>query len=161
MILDDQNRFSNGQVLPLPVGTNPADNAIDTFIALGFNPNTLKDLGNGEGLWLTVVNPTAITGAAGALLRAELVTDDNATNATPSILASPAVIIAGANIPAVSIPAGTVLLQVRIPNGFNYERFLGVRYVTTVAALLGGTVSAFLSKDIQNAPVYAKNYNIQ
>jgi hypothetical protein len=160
MILDKQNMFSEGQVLPLPVGSNPASDAVDTFIALGFNPNTLKDLGTGEGLWLTVVNPTAITGVAGALIRAELVTDDNATNATPSILATPTIIQAGADISAVSIPAGTVLAQFRIPSGFNYERFLGVRYVTTVAALLGGTVSAFLTKDIQAARIYAKNFTI-
>jgi hypothetical protein len=160
MILDAQNSFSLGQVLPLPVASNPASDSVDTFIALGFNPNTLKDLGAGEGLWLTVVNPTAITGAAGALLRAELVTDDNATSATPSILASPTLIQAGADISAVSIPAGTILAQFRIPNNVNYERFLGVRYVTTVAALLGGTVSAFLTKDVQAWRAYAKNYVI-
>lgn len=158
MILDKTNQFSDAQVIPVAVGATLGTDVIDTFIASGFNPNTLKDLGNGEGLWFSVVNPTVITSGGTATLAVALLTDDNATLTTPTVIfTSPAVTVpAGAGI-----PAGTVLAQVRIPNGFNYERYLGVRYtVGTAVLVLPGSLTAFLNKDIQNAPVYAKNYTI-
>jgi hypothetical protein len=163
MILDVTNRFSDAQAVTLPIGTYPSSDAVDTFIALGFNPNTLKDLGNGEGLWLTILAPVAIVGVAASTLQARLVTAAIANGATPNILTTPVVIQSGAVIPigVAGIPAGSILAQFRIPNGFNYQRYLGVEYLVAGAALTGTpTVTSFLSKDIQNAPIYAKNYTI-
>ena len=44
--------------------------------------------------------------------------------------------------------AGKVLAAVKLPQGFNYERYLGILQVTGTTAISAGKINAFLTSDI-------------
>jgi hypothetical protein len=132
MILDDQNMFSDSQVLTV---TANSTNVIDQN-PLGGIPtaNLVRDIGTGNDVYLYAVCRTTFAG--GTSLAVSLVSDDN------SALSSPTIHFTSAAIALAALVAGFEF-KVEAPPGL-YERFIGVVY-TIVGTMSGGSaISAYL-----------------
>lgn len=137
MIIDYENQFSDAQAV---TSTAISTNVID----LGATP-TLRDIGNGQPLYLVVITQTAATDdSSDATLTVTLESDSTENLATSATVH----FTTGALAFAAFSPAGTVLAAVALPLG-NYERYLGVRYTVASGPLTAGKFDAFLTTDIQ------------
>ena len=151
MLLDSQLMFSDAQAV---TSTTISTNVYDTNT--NNSPNTVKDLGAGEPLYLIVQTQTTCTDVGSdATLTVSLESDSTADLAT-----SPTVHFStGALAFASFATAGTRLCAVRLPDGA-YERYLGVRYTVSNGPLTAGKFNAFLVKDVQSLTNYASGFTI-
>ncbi len=138
MIIDSRNEFCDATALNTgAAGTYLLGSQID--LGTGDKPIGAMD----ELFLVAVVNTTATSGGS-ATLQLKLASDATAAVATDGSatehLASPV-------FPVASLVAGTVLFTTKMPQGFNYERFLGVLQVTGAAAFTAGKVDVFLTPD--------------
>lgn len=150
MILDAHNEFSDSQaVTSTAISTNVLD--------LGpVADNVLRDIGQGEPVWLVVTTDVAATDSGSdATLTVSLESDSTANLATSATVH----FTTGAMAFAAFSPAGTVLTAVRLPAG-NYEQYLGVRFTVASGPLTAGTFSAFLVRDPNLFRTYAKRWQI-
>ena len=136
MILDERAEFCDATALNTGVaGSYLIGDVMDLGAAA-------RDIGNGEDLYLVVQVDTAATSAGAATGQFNLVTDDNAALASPTVVAS------SAAWAVASMTAGKTLLSIALPReGTAYERYIGIQQVTGVAAFTAGKVNAFLTKD--------------
>ena len=134
MILDAQNQFSDAQaVIAAAVSTN----SIDLGPVLGQN------IGVGEVLYLVVNVATALTNGGGGTGVNVYLIDDAAAN----LAAGPTDLITVGQLSSTAA-AGTRLVYKLSPDVIGTKRYLGLRYDPTGANLTGGTIDAFLVKDI-------------
>lgn len=150
MILDAFNEFSDAQAV---TSTAISTNVID----LGpVTDNTLRDIGNGEEIYLVVTTNTACTdGGSDATLTVSLESDSvEALNSSATVHYT-----TGALAFAAFKDAGSVLAMVRLPAG-SYERYLGVRYTVASGPLTAGAFDAFLTKDVQRWRDYERKGKI-
>lgn len=132
MILDDQNTFSDSQVLTV---TANSTNVIDQT-PLGGIPtaNLVRDFATGNDVYVYAVCRTTFAG--GTSMSVSLVSDDNSALSSPTIhftsqVIALAALVAGFEFKFEAPPA-------------NYERFLGLVY-TIVGTMSGGSaISAYL-----------------
>ena len=90
--------------------------------------------------WLVVKVNTTFTSGGSATAQFNLVTDDNGS------LSSPTVLLSSAALPVASLTAGTAILISALPVGGNaYERYIGIQQVTGVAAFTAGKIDAFIT----------------
>jgi hypothetical protein len=134
MILDKRTEFASA--LALNTGA-PATFNIGDVLDLG----SARDIGNGEDLWWYFRMITAATSGGAATLNAQLVTDDNAGMASPTVIAD-----SGA-LALTSLTAGSVVMLIAVPLIRVPERYLGIRQITGTAAFTGGTFSSGLVLD--------------
>ena len=142
MIFDRLNQFSGAQAL---TATALSTDVIDTLPMVG-NPNLTQNLG-GVGALFLVVQVTTAGGGTAPTLAVTLESDSTANLAT-----SPTVHYSSGTLVAATLVVGT-LLAIPLPIG-NYERDLGVRY-TLGGTSPTGSVTAFLTRDLQNWRPYA------
>jgi len=153
MFIDSSLEFADGATVPLT-----ADAATENFLSIGeidlrpagedsdaVTPKTV-DFSAGEPLYLVVEVDTAITGTttsyAFALFTDNVTTADDAQSSGTKLLDT--------GLQAAYIAAGTRLIFA-LPNG-GYERYLTLhgKAASNSVTVTGGTVSAFITKDVSN-----------
>ena len=140
--LDAQNLFDRAAVITV---TRNSTNAIDLT-------KTGQDIGNGEPLWIEVVVSTAFTAGGSATLQIALVTDDNESLTTPTVLQDEVAVIAVA-----SLIAG-YSIQKRIQPSAVMERYLGLVYTVATGPMTAGAITAGILKDVQRWKAYPSNF---
>ena len=146
MILDERTEFCDATALNTgAAGTYLLGDQIDSSV--------VRDLGNGQPIYLVITVDTLPTSGGSATAQFTLASDDSAsiaTNGTASVhFVTKAFAIS-------EMAAGTVLAAVALPaQGVAYERYLGVLQTTGTAAFTGGKINAFLSTDVARWKAYA------
>lgn len=101
-----------------------------------------RNIGVGVGagqLYLVVKVATTATSGGSATGQINLVTDDNASLSSPTVIAStPA-------MPVAQMTKGKVLAVFALPVSDAYERYIGIQQVTGTAAFTAGAIDAFLT----------------
>lgn len=136
MILDSQTRFSDAQSIAAAAGTVASTNYYDTGAA--------ADVGIGQEEYLVISVGTAVAGA-GASVQFALQSDDNSSFSSPTTFP-----LTNA-IGVASLTANSVQYRGRLPIGL--ERYIRVAYIISGATTTAGTATAYLTNDIQHAPV--------
>lgn len=138
MILDSRNEFADATALNTgAAGTYLVGNQIDLGSA--------NNIGALSDLYLVIQVQTAITAGASGTVAFSLASDAQAAVATDG--SATVHFTTKAFTVGTGIAAGTVLAAIALPQGFDYERYLGLLQVTGVAAVTAGTVDAFLTHD--------------
>lgn len=146
MILDERTEFCDATALNTgAAGTYLLGDQIDSGV--------VRDLGNGQPIYLVITVDTLPTSGGSATAQFTLASDDSAsiaTNGTASVhFVTKAFAIS-------EMAAGTVLAAVALPaQGVAYERYLGILQTTGTAAFTGGKINAFLSTDVARWRAYA------
>lgn len=138
MITDKLATFCNAVAL----NTGPAGNYL---IGDVINLETVRDIGQGQPIFLVVTVETTATSGGAATGQFKLVSD-----AQVAIDPDTATVHASSAAFAVAdMVAGTNLLTVVIPmEGAAYEQYLGIVQTTGTAAFTAGKVNAFLTLDV-------------
>lgn len=145
MIFDARTEFADAVSVAAAAGTANLTNQIDTG-------SVVRDLGNGEEIFLVVsVDTGIVTGGSAGTIAYQLVSDDTAsiaTNGTQTIHATSKAFTTGASASSANkTAAGDIAWIVALPQGVAYERYLGVQYVIGTTTTTAGKVNAYLTKD--------------
>ena len=138
-IFDRLTEFADAVSVAASAGTANIGNQIDTG-------TVVRDIGNGEPLYLVISVATGITteDTAGTI-QFKLVSDASASIATDGSASehfATKAFVTGST----AIPVGTVLACVPLPMvGVAYERYLGVQAVVAGATTNAGAIDAYLS----------------
>lgn len=148
MILDERGEFCDATALNTgAAGSYLLGDVVDLGVA--------RDLGGDQAVYLVVTVDTAATSAGSATGQFNLVTDDNAS------LSSPTVLVSSVAWPVASMTAGKTLMAVQLPmEGTAYERYIGIQQVTGTAAFTAGKVNAFLVDDVARWKAYDAPYQL-
>ena len=142
MILDKQNEFCDQQaVTATAVSTN------------AFDLGSVRHLGDGDPLVIHILVEEAATAAGAATVDFQVVTDDNAS------LSSPAVIISSEPIAKATLVIGYEI-NLPLPPGATYERYLGVQFTVATGPLTAGKFTAHLVNVAPKSRAYADGFNI-
>jgi hypothetical protein len=146
MLLDERTEFADAAALSTAdTGLALVGDQIDLGLA-GRNP------GVGEPVWLVIEVDTAVTSNGDATVSFLLASDAQAAIAVDGSasehLATPA-------IPKASLVAG-YKVAFALPQGIEYERYLGLLQNVGVAALTAGKINAFLVSDVDQWKAYAR-----
>lgn len=146
MILDERTEFCDATALNTgAAGTYLLGDQIDSSV--------VRDLGNGQPIYLVVTVDTLPTSGGSATAQFTLASDDSASIATNGTASVHFVTKA---FPISEMAAGTVLAAVALPaQGVAYERYLGILQTTATAAFTGGKINAFLTTDVAKWKAYA------
>ena len=142
MILDERGEFCDATALNTgAAGSYLLGDVVDLGVA--------RDLGGDQAVYLVVTVDTAATSGGSATGQFNLVTDDN------SSLSSPTVLVSSVAWPVASMTAGKTLMAVQLPmEGTAYERYIGIQQVTGTAAFTAGKVNAYLVDDVARWKAY-------
>ena len=146
MILDERTEFCDATALNTgAAGTYLLGDQIDSSV--------VRDLGNGQPIYLVITVDTLPTSGGSATAQFTLASDDSASIATNG---SASVHFVTKAFAISEMAAGTVLAAVALPaQGVAYERYLGVLQTTGTAAFTGGKINAFLTTDVARWKAYA------
>lgn len=139
MILDAYNQFSSDQAI---TSDAISENVIDLGPLSGApSANTIRDIGAGEQLYVSVLAKTALTDADGTPTLTITLESDSvaALNDSATVHAT----LASAVAEATMVAGYWIVKNFPIPPGA-YERYVGLRYTTNTADFDGGTVDAWL-----------------
>jgi len=136
MILDERLEFCDATSVVINIGNAILGDVID----LGATP-TLKDIGNGEPLYLVVQVDTAIVGSS-STWQLQLCSDSTANLATIKTVHLDTGAIAEA-----SLVAGYTKIYA-LPAEATYERYLGLWHTVATGNLSAGKINAFLTHDV-------------
>lgn len=136
MILDERNEFADAAAIALNTTNAIAPNT--DVIDLGATP-TLRDLGNGEPIYLVIQVDTAFGGAGNVTF--DLVSDSAADLAT-----SKTTHWSSGAIAYTTWVAGYTKV-VALPTEATYERYLGL-WETASGNLTSGKINAFLTRNV-------------
>jgi len=134
MILDERLEFCDATT----VACNTTNNIIGDVIDLGASP-TLKDIGNGEPLYLVIQVTASFTGAGN-------VTFDLVSDSTENLATSKTTHITTGAIAYTVWVAGYTKIYT-LPTEVTYERYLGL-WETASGNCTGGNINAFLTHDV-------------
>lgn len=138
MIMDQRNEFADATALSTAAtGLALVGNQIDIGAAV-------RDVGNGEPVYLVINVDTAITSAGAATVEFWLVSDAQAAIAVDG---SATVHAKTAAIPKATLVAGYQVVITLPPHLPAYEQFLGILQNVGTAALTAGKINAFLTMD--------------
>lgn len=142
MILDERTEFCDAVALNTGApGTFTLGNQIDM--------TATSNIGTQDGLYLVIQAATGITAGSAGTVTFQLVSADDAVLTTnPVVHFQTAALVTGTGTGTTTLRPGTVLAGVKLPQGFDYRRFLGVRQVTGAAAVTAGAIDAFLTPDV-------------
>lgn len=144
MIYDTLTTFADGEETG-NTGTRLIGDTVDL--------QDVRDVGNGQTLYLMVMVSTGITAGSAGTYQVKL------TSGTDNTLASPVDHLVSAEFVtgSTAIDAGTVLLHAALPiEGVEYKRFLGIREVVGTQNTTAGEISAFLTLDPHAWKSYAQ-----
>jgi hypothetical protein len=145
MILDDRNEFCDAVSLNTgAAGTYLLGDQIDLGAAAA-------NVGAVDEVYLVITVDTGIRVASSTgTIQFKLASDDTASISTSTAtdhFITPA-FATSATSDAGALKAGTVLAAVKLPQGFTYERYLGILQVTGTTAISAGKINAFLTEDV-------------
>lgn len=148
MIFDSRCEIADAATLNTATGTNNLTNVID----LGTNAlNTVRDIGNGEPVYLIGTVDTDITSGGTATLAFQLASDSAAavnTGGTQIIHFQTAQVTVPASATAATrTKAGSVICCQALPQGIDYKQYLTVQQVVGTAVLTAGKVNFFITSD--------------
>ena len=135
MILDERLEFADALSCVANVGNAILGDVID----LGASP-TLRDIGNGEPLYLVIQVDTAVVGTT-STVQWQLASDSTANLAT-----SKTVHLDTGAIAEATLVAGYTKIYA-LPVEATYERYLGLWQTVAVNNLSAGKINAFLTND--------------
>jgi hypothetical protein len=143
MIIDKRNEFADAVSLNTgAAGTYTIGDQIDLGTAAA-------NMGAEDELYLVINVDTGIAaGSAGSVTFQLVSAEDAALTTNPVVHYQTAAFTTGTGTGTGTLKAGTLLAAVKVPQGFDYKRYLGVRQVTGTAAITAGKVNAFLTPDI-------------
>lgn len=145
MILDKRNEFCDAVLLNTGgAGTYTLGDQID--LAVG---GVLGNIGTEDELYLVISVDTGIAAGSAGTVSFQLVSaDDAALTTNPVVHFQTAAFATGTGTANSTLRAGTLLLATKLPQAFDYKRYLGVRQVTGTAAVTAGRIDAFLTPDV-------------
>jgi hypothetical protein len=183
MFIDNENTFTTGasslitpgfvpsQAIPTAIATTALNNVIDSGPLGGQNTqapvaNLGRDWGMGYPTWLYVLFVTPPTSGGGATIDIQLVTSAAANLSSPTVmldLTGGAVAFNNAKFAAGSalrfaMPRAGAFVASLNTNG--WQRYIGVNVIIATAVLTGGTMVAFLSRDIQDNVLYQAGFTL-
>lgn len=183
MIIDNENCFTTGasslvtagfvpsQSIPTAVATTALNNVIDSGPLGGQNTqapvvNAGRDFGMGYPTWLYVLVITAPTSGGAATIDLQLVSSAAAALTTPNLmlditggaLAYNSTKLAAGSAFRVALPRAGPYVATINPNG--WLRYIGINAIIGTAALTGGTISAFITRDIQDNVLYQAGFTL-
>ena len=149
MILDSRLAIAVAATLNTATGTNNLTNVID----LSTNAlNAVRDMGNGEPVYLILSAQADITSGGTATLAFQLVSDSVAaiqTNGSQVVHAvSRTVTVPASATVATGTKAGTMFWIIALPQGVDYKQYLGVQQVVGTAVLTAGAVNCHITADL-------------
>lgn len=147
MILDERNEFADAAAIALNTTNAIAPNT--DVIDLGAT-STLRDLGNGEPIYLVIQVDTAFGGAGN-------VTFDLVSDSTADLNTSRTTHVTTGAIAYTSWTAGYTKVFA-LPREATYERYLGL-WETASGNLTSGKINAFLTRDVAAWRAYADATN--
>jgi hypothetical protein len=151
MIIDSQNEFSVEQaVTATAISTNVYDNNSESVANVG------QALGVDGDIYLVVqCDETATAGGAATLT----VTLESAENAALST--NPVVHFSTGALALAALEAGQRLVAVKLPQAFDYKRYMGIRYTVATGPLTAGKFSAFLAHNVNANKPYKSGFSVQ
>lgn len=154
MYVDSQELFSDAQAV---TATAISTNVYDLNSATNSNVPLTQDLGVGsEVVYLVVQTTTAITDTGSdATLTVTLESDSTANLATAPVVH----MSTGALAFATYAPAGSIIFAGPLPFGA-YKRYIGLRYTVASGPFTAGTITAFLTLDVQRYQYYASGFTV-
>lgn len=165
MFIDAENAFATNLALSggaFNIGTDPLTNVIDSGPLGGQNtPNTNagRDWGVGYPAWIYLLFITAPTGA-GATIDAQLVSSAAANLSSPNVMLD----LTGGAVAITTLPTGTAKRFAMPRSGIGgttgYLRFLGVNFIVATTNLSGGSISCFITRDLQDSLLYAAGFTV-
>jgi hypothetical protein len=149
MITDRYNTFA----LDVALNTGAAgDYIIGDWIDIG----ALRDIGQGNNLFLVMQMSAAATSGGSATLQMSLVSN----TATPLVTSGASVHAQTGVFPLAQLTLGRNLLTMVLPlEGIAYQRYVGIRQTTGTAAFTGGKIDAFLTPTPAKWRAYADGVN--
>jgi hypothetical protein len=141
MILDKRTEFCDAVTLNTgAAGTYTIGDQID----LGVPAN----IGTEDELYLVISVETGIAAGSAGTVTFQLTSADNAALTTnPLVHFQTAAFATGTTTATGTLKPGTLLTATKLPQAFDYKRYLGVRQVTGTTAVTAGKVDAFLTTD--------------
>lgn len=136
MILDERTEFCDATSAILNIGNAIIGDVID----LGATP-TLRDLGNGQPLYLVIQVDTTFVGATSTT------TFELASDSTANLATSKTVHASTGAIPVATLVAGYTKV-IPLPIEATYERYLGLWETVATANVTAGKINAFLTTDV-------------
>lgn len=128
----------------------------------GEGDNITIDLGPAE-VFLVVAAPVDILSTVGAGTLTLRVVSDAVTTpdvSTASVHLTTKAFVTNTAAGTTGLPAGTVLLAIRLPTGVAYERYLGIQILrTTNAVATGAVLDAFVTTEARRWRAYADALN--
>lgn len=170
MFLDSENQFSTGgtagQTLNgFTVATTALGNVIDSGPLGGQNTpsqNAGRDWGVGYPAWLYFLTVTTPTSGGAATIDAQLVSSAAAALTSPNVMLD----LTGGAVAfnSAKFVGGTAMRFAMPRSGIGgttgWLRFVGINLIVATAALTGGLVNVFLSRDIQDNLLYAAGFTV-
>jgi hypothetical protein len=168
VFVDNENQFTSGgtagqSLAGFGVATTALANVIDSGPLGGQNtPNTNvgRDFGMGYPAWLYFVILGAPTSGGAATIDIQLVSSASPALTTPNVMVD----LTGGPV-AYTAPALLVNKYFRVPlpragvgGTTGWLRYIGINFIVGTAALTGGTVNAFLTRDVQDNLFYAAGF---
>lgn len=170
MFVDNENQFTTGgtagQTLNgFTVATTALGNVIDSGPLGGQNTptsNAGRDWGVGYPAWLYLLFIAAPTSGGAATIDIQLVSSAAAALTSPNVMVD---LTGGAQAYnggkfATGLAYRLAMPRAGIGGTTGWLRFLGINFIVATAALTGGTVNAFLSRDIQDSLLYAAGFTV-
>lgn len=149
MYIDKRTEFAANAAIALNVGNAIAPNT--DVIDLGATP-TLRDIGNGQPVYLVLRATTAFAGS-GATVQFQLVSDSVAALTTSkTVHIDTGAISLGTDNAAWAIAGYTKIYP--LPIEATYERYLGLWMTVASANVTAGKLEAFLSLDPNGNTAY-------
>lgn len=169
MFVDNENQFSTGgsagqSLNGFAVATTALGNVIDSGPLGGQNtPNTNvgRDFGTGYPAWLYLLFIATLAPTTGTV-DIQLVSSAAAALTSPNVMLD----LTGGAIAGTSAKfAAGAAFRVAMPRAgvggtTGWLRFIGINFIVATSALTGGTVNAFLSRDIQDNLLYAAGFTV-
>lgn len=167
MFIDSENQFSTGaqagQAIAFGTGTTALGNVIDSGPLGGQNTpsqNAGRDFGMGYPSWLVVLFVAAPTSGGGATIDIQLVSSAAPALTSPNVMVD---LTGGAVAFGNAKFAAGARLAVELPRAgvggtTGWLRYIGINFIVATAALTGGTVNAFLTRDLQDNTTYVAGY---
>lgn len=143
MILDERTEFADALTCVANIGNAILGDVID----LGATP-TLRDLGNGEPLYLVIQVDTAVVGSS-STVQWQLASDS-----TANLASSKTVHLDTGAIAEATLVAGYTKVYA-LPIEATYERYLGIWQTVATGNLSAGKVNIFLTQQPAKWTAYA------
>lgn len=149
MIFDRLAEFCDGTTVPVATGTK----ALGTNLDLGA---AVKDIGQGQVVYLVVTVDTAFTSGGSATVQFQLVSDGQDP---PAADGTETIHIETQDFTVATLVQGYTIVHPLPMGDLDYERYIGIQAIVATAALTAGKINAFLTCDPTGWRAYPEGTN--